>query len=120
MRLFALMVKDRLLEEVEGRICDLSEAQLDGWLKGHVSLADEVLSRYGQMILENKEIAASVLDLVTVQEVRDRLVCSRPDLALRWGSPEFERAFGREVRRFRDFIGVPEATLLDVQSGECE
>jgi hypothetical protein len=114
MRLFALMVKDRLLEEVGGRISDLSEAQLDGWLKGHISLADEVLARYGQTILENKELAASVLDLVTMQEVRDRLVCSRPDLADRWGSPEFERAFGREVRRFRDYIGVPESPLLDL------
>ena len=118
MRLFALMVKDRLLEEVGSRISDLSEAQLDGWLKGHVSLADEVLSRYGQLLLENKEVAACVLDLVTMQEVRDRLVCSRPDLAPRWGSPEFENAFGREVRRLRDFLGVPEAQLLDLPEGE--
>ncbi len=118
MRLFALMIKDRLLEEVERRIADLSESQLDGWLKGHVSMADEVLSRYGQMLLENREIAASVLDLVTIEEVREMLICSRPDLADRWGSPEFERALGREVRRLRDFLGVPEAPLLDL--APCE
>jgi len=47
MRLFAIMLKGRLLDEIESRISDLSEPQLDAWLKGHISLVDAVLERHG-------------------------------------------------------------------------
>jgi hypothetical protein len=105
MRLFALMIRGRLLDEVERRIAGLSEPQLDSWLKGHVSLMDAVLQRYGESILEHREIALSVLDVLSMQDVQERLVRARPELADRWRSVEFERAFAREARRLRDFLG---------------
>jgi hypothetical protein len=106
MRLLAFMIKSRLLDEIGGRISDLSESQVDGWLKGHVSLADELLERHGQVIMEHREVALDLLDEVSVDEVRERLMAARADLHERWESPEFDRAFEREVRRIRDFLGA--------------
>jgi hypothetical protein len=106
MRLLALMIKSRLLDEIGGRISGLSESQVDGWLKGHVSLADELLGRHGQVIMEHREVALDLTEEVTVEEVRERLLGARPDLRDRWESPEFDRAFERELRRIRDYLGT--------------
>lgn len=110
MRLLALMIKNRLLDEIGGRISDLSESQVDGWMKGHVSLADELLERHGPVIMEHREVALALMEEITVDEVRERLLDARADLRDLWGSPEFDRAFERELRRLRDFLGSDGAT----------
>jgi hypothetical protein len=106
MRLFALLLKGRLLDEIEGRITGLSEPQLDAWLKGHISLVDAVLERHGAAILEHRDIALEVIEVLTMEELRDRLMGARPELCGMWDSPEFGRAYEREVRRLRDFLGT--------------
>ena len=105
MRLFALLLKGRLLDEIESRITGLSELQLDAWLKGHISLVDAVLDRHGAALLEHREIALEVLDVLTMPDLQERLGRARPELSPMWDSPEFARAYDREVRRLRDFLG---------------
>ena len=114
MRLFALLLKGRLLDEIEERIAGLSEPQLDAWLKGHVSLVDAVLERHGPAILEHREIALEVMEVLTMEELQERLRGARPELCGMWDSPDFGRAFDREVRRLRDFLG----TAADECQGE--
>jgi len=114
MRLFALLLKGRLLDEIESRITGLSEPQLDSWLKGHVSLVDAVLERHGAAILEHREIALEVLEVLTMQDLQERLRRARPELCGMWDSPGFGRAYDREVRRLRDFLGPS----LDAGQGE--
>ena len=105
MRLFALMIKGRLLDEIESRIAGLSEQQLDAWLKGHISLVDAVLERHGDAILEHREIALEVIEVLTMQDIQERLVRARPELCGMWDSPDFPRAYDREVRRLLEFLG---------------
>jgi hypothetical protein len=107
MRLFAIMLKGRLLDEIESRISDLSEPQLDAWLKGHISLVDAVLERHGNALLEHRELALEVIEVLTIEDLRERLMRARPELSGMWDSPDFPRAFDREVRRLRDFLGPP-------------
>lgn len=103
--LFPRMMKRRLLSEVEQRIKDLSEAQLEGWLRGHVSLVDVVIERYGDAIMDHRDLAISVLRSVTVDEVRQRLRVARPELVSWWDSEDFDRAFTRETERIMLFLG---------------
>ena len=105
MRLFALMLKGRLLDEIESRITGLSEPQLDAWLKGHISLVDAVLDRHGAALLEHREIALEVLEVLTMPDLQERLRRARPELCPMWDSAGFGRAYDREVRRLRDFLG---------------
>lgn len=107
------MIKGRLLDEIGARISDLSESQVDGWLKGHVSLADKLLGRHGQVIMEHREVALTLMEEISVDEVRERLLDARADLRDRWASPEFDRAFERELRRLRDFLGADGASPAD-------
>jgi len=105
MRLFALAIKGRLLDEIESRIAGLSEPQLDAWLKGHISLVDAVLERHGPALLEHRELAIEVIEVLTMQDLQERLRRARPELCCMWDSPDFPRAYDREVRRLRDFLG---------------
>ena len=117
MRLFALLLKGRLLDEIEERIAGLSEPQLDGWLKGHISLVDAVLERHGAAILEHRDIALEVVEVLTMEELQERLRRARPELCGMWDSPDFGHAYEREVRRLRDFLG-PEVEECQGEAAE--
>jgi hypothetical protein len=99
------MMKRRLLNEVIDRIKDLNEAQLEAWIRGHVSLMDAVIDRYGEALLDHRELALSVIRIVSVDEVRDRLLEARPEFTSWWDSSDFDRAFERETDRILMFLG---------------
>jgi hypothetical protein len=105
----------RIVErKVYNRLRSLTEDEVRRWRSGAWRIADDVIERYRDRLLENRALVLSAMDMFTPQEISEELVRRRPDLEMYWRDEVFSRRMLEEKDALKDFLEKAEVPLQTV------
>jgi len=97
-------LKKVLKRKVLGRLERLTEDEVNSWRSGVWEIADDVIDRYNEKLLDHREAALRGIRSITPQFVSDELVRLKPEFERYWKDEVFFTRLSEETEKITRFL----------------